>query len=367
MERLADWTTSRLAGIFDLPTCRFVGLSALILLLCFFALDALHALWVWWRARRFERTVTRDANGLLLGAAAYTLEGACPHAPETAILFIHGFNDTPQAWQLLAPRVHELTGATCRVMRLPNTAVELKLQHRARLDFWLDAIRDEVSRLKACHEKVFIAGHSLGGGLALLATRENFSLSPNSALGEKWVGRDLRARRTPGNLPLFARLAARPEVAPYPNAEFGLKMDGLILFSPLIRARRKHTRLFALAERLLWFTRACRTPFPNPIQTKDGRVYGYARDRYVSFAVFRAMFEMARRLAACSESPPYPAPTLVFVSERDRLIDVPAVSRFLPGAKIIATTEAGHALALDTGWEERAAEMAGFVSGGVKK
>jgi len=285
-------------------------LCAVYLLLL--AFDVFHALWVWWRNRCWEKTITRDAEGLISGAAAYTLEGACPQAPRTAILFIHGFNDTPQAWQLLAPRVHELTRATCRVMRLPGIAEPLREQHKTSLEQWLNAIHIEVARLRTCHEKVFIAGHSLGGGLALLATRESFTL----------------------------------------------KVDGLILFSPLIRARKKHTRLFALTDRVLSFTKTCKTPFPNPIQTKDGRVYDYARDRYVSFAVFRAMFNMTRHLVASRDTC---HKALVFVSERDRLIDTPAVARFLPNARIITTDKAGHALALDAGWEERAEEIARFV------
>jgi len=295
-------------------------------------LNALYALWVGWRNRCWEKTITRDADGILPGAAPYTLEGECPHEPRTAILFIHGFNDTPRAWQLLVPRVHELTRATCRVMRLPHTSEPLRQQHRARLELWLNAIHIEVARLRTCHEKVFIAGHSLGGGLALLSS---------------------------GSILLPSR-QVREQDAP---TTF---VDGLILLSPLIRNKRKHVWMFETLSRLLSFSRACRTPFPKPIKTKDGRVYDYVRDRYVSFAVFRAMFDMTRRLDGVSPSsgPSEPRPpVLAFVSERDSLIDVPAALRFLSNANIITTREAGHVLALDTGWEKRAEEIAGFVSG----
>ena len=289
-------------------------------------------MWIGRTSRRWNRTVTRDANGVLANAAPYTLEGERPREPRTAILFIHGFDDTPEVWQLLAPRVHELTGVTCRAMRLPYISAPLRLQHRARLEHWLDAIRDEVARLRTCHKKVFLCGHSLGGGLAFL----------NSHVA-----------------------------------------DGVIVFAPLVHARRKHVWLFGLADVLLPFTRACRTPFPDPITTRDGRVYAYTRDRYIAFAIYRAMFGMTKRLQkvgrgvpSAPRGVPIPGdagtdgggqgtarPTLAFISLRDRLIDIPATLRFLDGAKIITTSDAGHVLPLDVGWEKRAEDVAAFVAG----
>jgi len=298
------------------------GFYAYVIILVLLALDALHAFFLWLRARRWERTVTRDANGVLANAAPYTLEGDSG----TAILFIHGFADTPETWQLLAPRIHELTHATCRVMRLPHISTPLRLQHRATLDRWLDAIRDEVARLRACHKKVFVVGHSLGGGLALLATRESCG-----ALGER----------------------ALP--------------DGLILLAPLIRTPRKFgvplDVPFWFADHLCVFTRVWPNPFPVVSKSADGRVYVRNHDRFIAFEIFRAMFKMTRRLVAhgAADEDVRP-PILAFASMRDKVIDAPFTLRWLDGARIITTEEAGHLLQFDVGWEQRAEEIAAFIS-----
>ena len=288
-----------------------VKIIALLLLL-----DALHALFIRYRARRWERTVTRDANGILANAASYTLDGAT----DTAILFVHGFADTPETWQLLAPRLHELTRATCRVMRLPYISTPLRLQHCAKLESWLDTLRDEVAILRKKHKRIFIVGHSLGGGLALLS-------------------RDV---------------------------------DGVIVLAPLIRAPRKFgvplDVVFWLADHFFIFTRVWPNPFPVVGKSKDGRFYVRDHDRFISFSIFRAMFAMTKK---CSGSILLPnnqkreleAPaTLAFISTRDNVIDTPFALRWLHGAEIITTDEAGHLLQFDVGWEQRAEQIAAFIS-----
>jgi len=296
-----------MSGIF-----RRMAIGLFYFLLAFFAADALHALSIWWRNRRWERTVTRDANGVLTNAAPYTLNGTSG----AAILFIHGFADTPNTYQLLAPRIHNLTNATCRVMRLPHISVPLRLQRHATLDGWLDAIRDEVARLRACHKKVFIAGHSLGAGLALLATHNDNALA-----------------------------------------------NGVIVFAPLIHVPRKWGislgLVFTVVSRCLIFTRALHNHFPAIIKTKDGRVYDYRRDRYIALEIYRALFKMTRLLVA--SPPPCHENILAFISSRDRVIDIDAATRYLANTRIITTSEAGHVLTLDVGWEKRAEQIAGFI------
>ena len=296
-----------------------------------FWLDALYALFLGLRRWCWEHTAARDENGVLANAAPYTLEGESPREPRTAILFIHGFADTPETWQLLAPRVHALTGATCRVMRLPFISAPPRLQHRATLDAWLDAVRDEVARLRACHKKVFVAGHSLGGGLALL--------SSGSILLPSGQPREQDAPAT---------------------------LDGVILFAPLIHTPRwcgiPLSALFAIADRAMLFTRVLHNHFPAVIKTKDGRVYDYPRDRYIAFAIYRSLFKMTRRLGKNKTREQDAPATLAFLSLRDRVIDTPRALRYLAGAKIITTQEAGHVLTLDTGWEQRAEEIAAFIS-----
>ena len=91
-----------------------------------------------------------------------------------------------------------------------------------------------------------------GGALAT----DGIVFNPNFALDEKWVGRDLWARRTPGNFTLFSSLAARPEVAPYPNAEFEFNLsreqDAPATFAPKALLLVLHARMNGNALALPW-------------------------------------------------------------------------------------------------------------------
>ena len=60
--------------------------------------------------------------------------------------------------------------------------------------------------------------------------------------------------------------------------------------------------------------------------------------------------------------PPSVAPVLVYVSLRDRVIDIPAAMGFPPDdADIFTTKKAGHVLTLDVDWEKRAKKIAAFA------
>ena len=261
----------------------------------------------------WNRTVKRDFDKqtlILANAMPYTFQGG----NNTAILFIHGFGDTPETWQLIAPRVHSLANVTCRAMRLPFVSTTLRQQHHAHLGDWLVAIREEVANLRRWNKRVFIAGHGMGAGLALLATRDD------------------------------------PKLA-----------DGVCALSPQVRAKRASRILFWLADNFFVFTRVLPNPFRGVIKTKDGRVYSHARDPFVAFSVYRAFLQMTRRLDAALEKESA-VPVVGFVSSRDRVIDVPAVMRFFSGADVYTTKKAGHFLTLDAGWEKRAKRIADFCA-----
>ena len=313
-----------------LVICFFGGLEAgfyvWFLFNLFLACDALHAGILALNHCIWNRAVTRDFDKnilVLANAMPYTLQGTSG----TAILFIHGFGDTPETWQLIAPRVHSLANATCRAMRLPFTSTPLSQQRHAHLGDWLVAIRDEMASLRRSHKRVFIAGHGLGAGLALLCACENPALA-----------------------------------------------DGVIALSPLVHANQPSKILFWLADNFCVSTRVLPNPFRGAVTTADGRVYSYPRDRFIAFAMFRAAYQMTSRLMAlpCKDArpknarPPMP-PVLAFVSERDPVIDVPAAMRFLYDADILDEMDvytgkkAGHVLTLDTGWEKRAARIAAFA------
>ena len=60
--------------------------------------DAIYAAYVAVRIRHWAATVERDEDGIQLGCKAYTT-GRGP----TAILLVHGINDSPSCYRKMAP------------------------------------------------------------------------------------------------------------------------------------------------------------------------------------------------------------------------------------------------------------------------
>ena len=77
------------------------------------ATNLLHGLWVGLRRRAWEKRAHRGPSGLLPDAAAYRI-GNGP----VALLFIHGFADSPCIWRRMTRRLAEGERFTCRAMRL---------------------------------------------------------------------------------------------------------------------------------------------------------------------------------------------------------------------------------------------------------
>ena len=64
---------------------------------------------------RWEASIERDADGVQNGAQTYQLAGS----NNVQLILVHGFNDTPQAFQLMAPALNQL-GYTCLLYTSPS-------------------------------------------------------------------------------------------------------------------------------------------------------------------------------------------------------------------------------------------------------
>lgn len=120
--------------------------------------DSLHA----WR---IPAEIFLPDWGLFHGAEHQSFErkGGSP-----AALFIHGFPDTPFAMSDLADSLYS-QGWTVSGLLLPGFGPQLKSLYQQRVEFWIDAISQEIERLKKDHDPVILVGFSLGGGLAVPA------------------------------------------------------------------------------------------------------------------------------------------------------------------------------------------------------
>ncbi|MCK5147122.1 alpha/beta fold hydrolase [bacterium] len=90
----------------------------------------------------------------------------------TACLLIHGFTGTPWAMKDLAHLLENYNIITS-VPLLPGHGSSPAALNESTWTDWVDTARDEYLKLKSKYDKVFIAGHSIGGAIALLLAAEH--------------------------------------------------------------------------------------------------------------------------------------------------------------------------------------------------
>ena len=253
--------------------------------------------------------------------SCFQRSGPCPDAaPFTVgkgpvgVLLIHGFTDKPRVFDSFARLLAADTNLTVRAMRLPSVMDGDSVSS----DGWMEAVRGELAELRRSHRTVWLAGHSLGGTLALLtATRE--------------------------------------------------KVDGVVLLAPLVEPAGNGRFLTPLRQYLL--VRGA-LPFTRvfPVRGELDRAPAgeenlrYRKELFVSAEAYQALFETTGRLKELSSFPP--VPVLCFSATRDAVVDTAAAEdwmrRCCPAGKIIRLEE-GHLLPLGTGRSGIAAEVVRFI------
>lgn len=94
-----------------------------------------------------------------------------PGTSGAGCLLVHGFTSAPQEMRGLGEYLAD-RGHSALAVRLPGHATRLSAMARARWPDWLAAVEDGYHLLRACAEEVVLLGLSMGGALALLASRE---------------------------------------------------------------------------------------------------------------------------------------------------------------------------------------------------
>ena len=279
--------------------------------------NLVHAVWVYTRRVLWERHIQRGPDGLLLDAAGYQIgEGT------VAVLFIHGFADTPRVWWRFASRLAGKGAFTCRVMRLPGCAESLRQARKQSLVSWRTQVADEVIRLREHHDQVWVVGHSMGGALALdVAIRQQ----------------DI--------------------------------VDGVAVFAPLIDVSRARAPLlhpatwFRLAQLIFALSPTFESPFSVEAVAVDDPSFRYTRDRFIPFGVYRGLFALVRsnrRQATRLKQPLFAVTAMV-----DAVVDTPAALRWLTRCpvpkEIHDLAQVGHVIPLERGWQELADQLATFI------
>jgi carboxylesterase len=293
---------------------RLIMLTLLLTAFVLVAPSTLYPAYTGGRARHWERTVVRDADGVRAGAQPFAVgEG------EITLLMVHGFASSPAVFQRMAPALAE-RGYRCRVMRLPGFG-EAAGSSNHNLQAWRAAVEAEVQTLQATSSKVWLVGHSMGATLAL----------------------DYVVR--------------------------GGSVDGLILVTPLIDVSRARSvllpprRWFELGQKLWRETDLIETAFPvdlhEPMPGLDE-----LRDLYLPVAAYREMFAVVDQVAGRASA--VRCPTLVAVAPGDLVVDSLAATAYYSNLgvahkRLFTAQNSGHVLPLDRDWRDLVAAVDQFV------
>ncbi len=280
-----------------------------------------HALVISCRRRLWERDRRRDAAGRLLDAAPFD----CGQG-EIAVLCVHGFADVPSTFRPLCRRLTQNGGIRCRAMRLPGTGEYA--QRPCTLEQWLDAIHNEATALRRSHRQVWIAGHSMGGALAIATAIRN------------------------------------PECC-----------DGLLLLSPLLRVSRARSPLlpphvwFNVARVALPFSRQFESGFSGDVDMQTCE-HAYQRDRFVHFATYRNLFALVNWLRPRAAQIPA-QPLFARLAGDDRVVDSRFAMQWLSTSPatprdIAVAPDASHALQIEPEWEQVTDAMRSFILGSCR-
>ncbi len=97
----------------------------------------------------------------------YEAEGS-----HTAVLMVHGILGSPAQFEAVAKRLNEL-GVTVMGVLLSGHGGSAKDFAAAKTDDWQWEVREAVLWLRQRYERIVIAGHSMGGLLAVMEAAEN--------------------------------------------------------------------------------------------------------------------------------------------------------------------------------------------------
>ncbi|PWH16496.1 MAG: hypothetical protein DDG60_03960 [Anaerolineae bacterium] len=95
-----------------------------------------------------------------------------PGSPEIGVLLIHGFTGTPKEMRWMGENLNRVHGFTCLGVRLTGHATQPADMIRSRYTDWLASVEDGYHLLSGATRRVFLAGLSMGGVLALTLAAE---------------------------------------------------------------------------------------------------------------------------------------------------------------------------------------------------
>ncbi len=270
------------------------------------------------KLNQWEATVTRDQDGVMQGCQAFSLGDG-----DTAVLLVHGINDTPYTYRKLAPELGKTFHV--RAMRMPGFGEPLKSCAEKTSKDWIAEVKREADVLRQTHGKVYVVAHSLGGAVTIQSI--------------------LQAGEQQGKL-----------------------FDGAIFLAPAIEVSNRRspllpTRIWHRLSAGLLFTRMTYNPFGNDCQDPSEKETSN-RVAFTPRSIINETFKLID--ANRGQESKITIPVLVVLSNQDQVNDHEASEKWLE--KLASTkkeqfwnNESGHALQYDLGWQKVATRIAEFI------
>ncbi len=290
--------------------------STLIVIVILFASDFGYSRYVASKLKAWEATVERNEAGVMVGC-----EADSDGDGSTAILLVHGINDTPYTWRKMAPELSKHFHV--RTMRMPGFGEPIPVYAQKNSEDWIAAVRAEASELRKNHQHVFVVAHSLGGAVTI-----------QTAIKEQQK--------------IF---------------------DGIVLLAPAIEVSNRRspllpTRTWHNIASILIFTKTTYNPFGNDAQDPDEQNAAH-RVQFTPRSIINETFKLID-LNRGHESE-IDEPVLLVLSELDQVNDHEASEKWLgkiasQQKELFWNNESGHGLQYDLGWEKVTDKIIEFVN-----
>lgn len=278
--------------------------------------DFIYAWIVGVRQKKWESAVERSDDGVRVGCESFTTGTG-----GTALLMVHGFSDSPAVFSLMAQNLAE-RDYTCRVVRLPGFCEPFEVLEQTNREDWHRTLDEEIARLRASFDTVWIVGHSTGAALSVRYTLDH------------------------------------PAAA-----------DGLILLAPLVEVSGRRSPVlsphlwFKVTDSVFIFTDRLETCFDLDVRSEEGQ-QALIQDKYMPMAIIKQTFAVANEIK--DRAPDVKLPVYIAVSDDDSIVDSDAAVAWAQQlgssrTKLVHSDVAGHVLPVDVGWRDLCADIDVFI------
>lgn len=293
--------------------------TVLTVVAIFYLLDAAYAGYCHFRRVSWEESVARDADGVLQDCEAFAVGRG-----STALLLLHGINDTPYVYKKMANYLGKHHHV--RAMRMPGFGEPVGDYASYGADDWIAAVMREAKALREKHDRVFIVAHSLGGAVTVQTV--------------------LRAGEEQNKL-----------------------FDGVVLMAPAIDVSNRRSPVFPVhtwhkLSGALLFTRYTHSPFPP--DTQDPELTDFPnRTPFTPRSVIADTFRLIESNRGRADE--IQLPVLLAISDKDEVTDHEASGAWFEQLrseqkKLIWINESGHQMQYDLGWQKISDAILEFVA-----